>query len=275
MSARCAFCLTVGALGLLVVCLVSGCASVAATVPEDYYDTRLTQIPDPLRDQVHVVLVESIIDPTSLGGLPSVERHLAAHGISHVSRFALVEGGTAADLADQVRQIRAQQPNARIMLVGWSAGTTQILGALKNLETDGTYVDSVVYLDSLFINIADATAYPANVGKNVLIYRHQRKPPFTLPNSDLYRIPVICHYSIPTEPKTLDIIHSEIVRLAWSGTYGQSGIDDIADAETASDRGQISSHAGPSEGEQVAYEADPCPPPLGVCRPLQALSPTE
>lgn len=202
---------------LLLFAALTTAGGCAATVPAHCHDCRLCELPEPAKTNLHLILVESIIDPTSVGGMPSVQQHLMEHGLGNVERFDMMTGGTATELAAQVRSIRDAKPDCQIMLVGWSAGCTQIYNAMNELSQEGVYVDSVVYLDSLFINIVDVSTYPDNVGHNVLIYRHQRRAPKSLPNTDIYRIPLVCHYSIPTEPKTLEIIHNEILRLASGG----------------------------------------------------------
>ncbi len=190
----------------------SGCAHLA---PSSKASCVACQ-PQESREHVYVVFVDSPADVGQWGELPELTDYFQECGIRHTYYFnPYVEGIDGKKLAEFVRQIRCD-PEARVMLVGWSYGSMISLKAIQHLAETGTCVDTMVYLDSWSLRWAGGESQPNNVGKTVLIYRSHTNPPkgFTCP--DTHSIDVFSHLSLPMAPHTVDVLLTEAASLASS-----------------------------------------------------------
>ena len=172
--------------------------------------------PEESREHVYVIFVESPVDVGRWGGLPELTEYFQECGIRHTYYFnPYKEGINGKNLAEFVRQIHCD-PEARVMLVGWSYGSVISLKAIRDLAESGTYIDTMVYLDSFSLRLTGGESQPDNVGKTVLIYRSHLNPPkgFTCP--DTHYIDVLSHLNLPMAPHTVDVLLSEAACLASS-----------------------------------------------------------
>jgi hypothetical protein len=76
---------------------------------------------------------------------------------------------TCAHFSSRIRQIRQEDPEARIVLIGFSCGCNVAKGIANSLNKDGTRIDLLVYLAGDYITNSPSS-YPGNVG-NVLNIR--------------------------------------------------------------------------------------------------------
>ena len=210
--------LNFSALGLLMLGsspLISGCAS--CPIPASPHAGLLqSQSPSNL-DDVHVIFVESPADVGHWGRLEEVCCSLRQLGLQNAIYFEPIVDGDSCDLVEQIRDIRDENPNSRIMLVGWSMGALCVKDALVTLDRCGEGVETVVYIDSGFLALADFTGHPNNVDRVLLIYRAHKSPPRCIPNAEVQCVDAWFHLSVPHHRITVDQIVQEAVDLAADG----------------------------------------------------------
>lgn len=212
--------------------LLTGCA----VTPQSSIDRCLCQVPAPHKDNVHVVLVESPIDVAHMGNLPEIREHLRDLGYRNVTYYnpmamdnikrpyGVEPDGHAALVAAQVRCARRNNPHARVLLYGWSAGSIIVRDALEILEGCGECVDCVIYVDSRWVGpYSEGKPLPRNVRRTALIYRDPHSSPWfpyeppECPNAVLYRVRPMGHLSVPTHPDGLEPLMREVSRLTMKG----------------------------------------------------------
>ena len=179
---------------------------------------QVVSLPQPVRDQIHLVFVESPIDMIGIGRLAATADYLRDLGFQNVS----VDYYNGCELADHVRHVQRRHPDSRIMVVGWSFGSAYVVDAAEELEGEGTGIDAVVFLDSGWIKRRLRERYPSNVARYVLIYRTGHEPPLEMPNSQIYEVPTYNHLAIPTMQETVDVLLTEILHMTQTPSSAQS-----------------------------------------------------
>jgi hypothetical protein len=187
-------------------CAAAGCAVTGNPGLAD----QVALLPQAVRNQTHVVFVESPVDVAGFGRLRETAGYLDKLGIANVS----IGYYDSCELADRIRHVARDHPGARVMVVGWSAGSTYIVDAARQLECEGVRIDSAVILDSEWIKGRLAEGAPSNVGRYALVYREGHKPPLELPNSQVYEVPTLNHFAVPTKHESVDILLTEILRMS-------------------------------------------------------------
>lgn len=200
-------------LGFLALLLTTiGCAS--SPIPRSPHASLLQCQPAANLDNVHVIFVESPADLGHWGRFDDVCYSMQQLGLDNTVFFKPRVNGHSCDLAEYIRNVRRQNPNSRVMLVGWSMGSLYIRKTLKLLDQTGDRVDTVVYLDSVFLTYADSRGHPANADRVLLIYRSHKSPPQCIPNSEVQYIN--CQYHLPVAhcPATIDSLVQEALALS-------------------------------------------------------------
>jgi len=174
---------------------------------------ELHRRPPQALDSVYVILVESPVDVSQLGGLPDVCCALRSLGVLNVIYFDPFKHGTGCALADFIQGIRENDPNSRIMLVGWSMGCASVINALKHLEHDGQSIETVVYLDSSTLKFLPPDDHPRNYERAVMIYRKDHSAPDGYPRSEEVVVDHWFHLAIPKHPTTMNQLILETLRL--------------------------------------------------------------
>jgi pimeloyl-ACP methyl ester carboxylesterase len=164
-------------------------------------------------DNVHVIFVESPADIGHVGRIEDVCCEMQDMGVRNAVYFEPFVDGGSCELAQYVLSIRAQNPQARIMLVGWSIGTVFVKNALTELDAHGESVDTIVYIDSTTIILSDLNGHPENYDRAVLIYRRGRLMP-SLPNSVSRCVDELFHLPVAHNERTIDQLVLEATRLA-------------------------------------------------------------
>ncbi len=203
-------------LALLATCLTaSGCAT--CPIPTSPNAMLLEHQPPSNLDDVHVIFVESFADFGSVGRLEEVCCSLRQLGLRNAVYFEpLYDGGSCA-LVDYIRDIRAENPNSRIMLVGWSIGALCVKNALLTLDQCCEGVETVVYIDSGFLRLSDFTGHPDNADRVLLIYRAHASPPSCIPNSEVLCVDSWFHLPVAHHRDTVDSLVQEAADLAADG----------------------------------------------------------
>jgi hypothetical protein len=109
-----------------------------------------------------------------------------------------------------IRRVRAQDPDARFVLVGYSIGGSVVCSMAHALEQDGIFIDLIVYIDAhSFVN--DFTKRPTNVGKIVAINSNAWVLRGTCrPGQECYTVDTRFHLATPRRDETLQILAEKV-----------------------------------------------------------------
>lgn len=194
------------ALAMLTTC---GCACTAPR-PEPELAQALAASA-PALEHVHVVLVDSPLDPLGLTGADRLAARLREAGVVHAT---IVGPGDGVGLAEILMSRRADDPSARLVLVGWSGGSLTVWDTARALETAGERVDAIVYLDSAWIRSrVRAQGHPANADRVLLVYRDAHRPP-DVPGATIVRVPTPNHLAVATHPVVLETLATLSIEVA-------------------------------------------------------------
>ncbi|MBM79977.1 MAG: hypothetical protein CMJ78_05220 [Planctomycetaceae bacterium] len=192
---------------------LTGCAITPESSFEDYAQSQ------PLnKENVHVFFLESPADFLRLGDIRRLSTYLKDQGFPNAYYYRMTPSGVARmrgsriELAQHIYQIRAMNPNARILLYGWSAGSLIGIDAMNRLGLTGIRIDTALYVDSTFVRFVPY--HPPNVDRIALIYRRQNCVPQQLPHAVIYPIKEFGHLSVPTDKEAVDALMLEVIRLA-------------------------------------------------------------
>jgi hypothetical protein len=169
--------------------------------------------PDCPRRHVYVFAINGLtILPHIYGSMNGVGEHIEGLGLprprvaSHYWRWAF---------QNEVRRIRAEDPCARFVLIGYSIGGGVTHSMCRALEADGVEIALLVYVDAhTFVN--DFHRRPANVCRVVnVISSALCLPGKVLPEADAnYRVEGVWHLGVPKHEATLEVLAQELDRVA-------------------------------------------------------------
>jgi hypothetical protein len=115
---------------------------------------------------------------------------------------------------NDIRRIHEEDPRAHFVLVGYSIGGGVVHSMARTLEKDGIFIDLVIYIDahSLTHSLKEK---PANVGKIVSI----NSTAWMLAGKchcgeECHQVKTLFHLAAPRQEKTLDVLSSELLKLA-------------------------------------------------------------
>lgn len=202
-------------LGVIALCLaITGCAT--CPIPTPPHAPLLQSQPESNLDDVHVIFVESPADLGHWGRLKEVCCSLRQLGLNNAIYFEPIVDGNSCDLVECIRDIRAENPNSRIMLVGWSMGSLYVKDALIALDRRCEGVETVVYIDSGFLTFSEFVGqpHPDNADRILLIYRSHQSPPCCIPNSEVQCIDSIFHLPVAHHCDTVDSLVQEAFTLS-------------------------------------------------------------
>lgn len=203
-------------LALLATCIsAGGCAT--CPIPSSPHAALLQSQPPSNLDDVHVIFVESPADLGHWGRLEEVCCSMRQLGLRNAVYFEPILDGSSCDLVEYIRDIRDENPNSRIMLVGWSMGALCVKSALVTLDQCGEGVESVVYIDSGFLRLSDFTGHPRNADRVLLIYRANQSVPRCIPNAEVQCVDSWFHLPVAHHRDTIDALVQEAADLAAEG----------------------------------------------------------
>ncbi len=180
--------------------MLQGCASVGSAQLREQIRTQ----PGDARDRLHVHFINSPLDVPQLGRLSTVAAFFRSAGLKNTQFHAAASGDSLAALA---REIRRQEPDARIVLIGWSGASLWVWDALQLLEKSDEVIDLIVYLDSNWIKKRTASqGHPENVANSLLIYRLDNPPVSGVPHSRVEIIPTRQHLAVAAHPRTVRVL---------------------------------------------------------------------
>ncbi|MBT8048724.1 MAG: hypothetical protein KJO92_09950 [Gammaproteobacteria bacterium] len=185
----------------------AGCA----TLGTPSLSERLQALPAEQKDRVHPFFINSPLDVPQIGRLAGVAAYFRDRGFRH-SKFLFRASG--ADLAARSLDIRREDPDARIVLIGWSGASLWIWDALTDLDIAGQSVDLVVYLDSNWIKKrVEDEGHPDNYSRAVLIYRQDNSPVESVPKSVSRTVATKQHLAVAAHTDTLEYLAEELIEL--------------------------------------------------------------
>lgn len=168
------------------------------------------------REHVHTFIVNGL-DPLQLGNLNGMTGYLRRLGFPQ-THFEPMLGYRATKR--QIREIRQNDPDAKIVLVGYSLGAGVVRRLANDLQKEGIAVDRVVYLGGDFIPNSEGSR-PSNVARVVNIRGHGSM--FTgydllfkgadIDNAQNVRLDSR-HFLLPSREQTMDTLATELVSLA-------------------------------------------------------------
>lgn len=164
-------------------------------------------------NSVHVFGVNGF-DPLCLGNFNGLCSHLKDQGCS--THFAQLWSVT--DMAGQIRTIRASDPNAKVVLMGYSLGANRVRALANELGREGVQIDLLVYLGGDMVRDPDKSS-PANVSNVLNVRAHG----LLITGGDLLNgadLPAARnvrlntrHMKIPSRNETVDLVMGELFAL--------------------------------------------------------------
>ena len=150
-------------------------------------------LPAPCRNQVYVFLIHGVT-PSTECGLGTLRVKLAESGFAKVG---VGELASALEIACEVKKIRACEPEARFVFVGYDVGGAAAVCLARELSGKGVPVDGVVLLDPLACKEA--------CGVRTLLITSGNSTS-TVAHSERLTVPDASHFKLPAHPVTVAAI---------------------------------------------------------------------
>jgi len=174
-------------------------------------DERLDQ-PSYCKDHVYIFAIDGF-NPCNLGKFNRFCDHLREEGFDHTHFYYL---HNCWGVCRQIRCIHQQDPDARIVLIGFSAGCCCVRRMTESLAHDCIHVDLLVYLAGDFVQ-NNPSWHPDNVGR-VLNVRAKGYIPMgaglifngaDVDGAHNFRLD-IAHILTPSNPQTIGLVMEEL-----------------------------------------------------------------
>jgi hypothetical protein len=168
-------------------------------------------LPPAARDHVYVFFINGL-DPVCLGNLTGLRNHVQSLGYQRTYYGQCFHGHW---FAKEIRRLRAEDPDAHIVIVGFSLGTNIGRGLCQTLHGQGIFIDSLVCLSSN--NLIDFShERPENVGHYVDVLVHGRDLGENAdPLTERHNLGgFVWHFGSPTHQEVLQVLDEELARIA-------------------------------------------------------------
>lgn len=195
------------------------CAILLSTVGCHVHHSALYNAPPELpiatqpndKSHVHVYLIHGL-DPFDWANLKSIVCYCNNLGFEHVR---LVQFHEADKVIHDAAAARAVDPQARILIFGYSAGAASTRRAVKTLHDKYCIdVDVIMYLSGITLFDTEYSR-PEYVGKIIhILDRGMIIRGMQLTGAENYRLHDVWHFGSPTHPQTLIMLRDELQRLA-------------------------------------------------------------
>lgn len=171
------------------------------------HDTFYTPAHNPLKDKTYLYFIHGL-DPFDIADMAGLERHFRQLGYSHTKLVQFYHGE---DVVDDILLAKATCPEARIMILGFSAGTLTTSGVVNTLhDKHQINVDLVVYTAGIALMDNESTR-PSYVGKIIHILDGGLVlPGVELTGADNYRFEDVWHFGTPNHENTLALVEAEL-----------------------------------------------------------------
>lgn len=204
-------------LTLLLSAIASGCAGLPAQVPHSDLPGYASLRPDCCCDNVHIFVLESPFDICHLAGMPKLAESFEKMGFENVHYHNYHLDGDDDVVADRIRAVKSENPNSRVMLIGYSTASLMVEDAIGRVSQDGIWIDSAVYIDSFWYRKLRTGSHPQNCRHSLLLYRGGKLVPEGLPSETVYGIDETNHFRTPLNKGSYETIVGEALRLTRSG----------------------------------------------------------
>lgn len=198
-------------LGLLLGCAcLPGCMSVLHPIHPPAEVQCIPRMPCAAREHVYVFIVHGV-DPLDYANLNGLQRYCQDLGYANTYLGQLFHKG---GVYKEVCRVQAQDPEARIVCIGFSAGANVVRDVVRELGAHGGYVDLVVYCGGNTLKDVPESR-PENVGKVIHVlatgYVWKGVP---LDGAENVRYADVWHFGSPSHPETLRKLAEELATVA-------------------------------------------------------------
>jgi hypothetical protein len=165
-------------------------------------------LPQAARGSVYVFLINGA-DPLELGNLSGVRDYLNCLGFGKIYYGQMHHTSW---YREEMHWIRQDNPEARILVVGFERGCDAARKLVKKAQEEGIVTDELILLDP----VSHSHPRPEEFsGRVVLVTRNRFLGLSTAPEgSENYLLEKVGRYSIPTHPAVLELIASRMMEMA-------------------------------------------------------------
>ncbi len=184
-----------------------------------YPDCYLQNLCPCRKERVHIFGVNGL-DPTCRANFNGLCRYFKSQGFENAHFGQLYTSHT---FVQKIRQIRQDDPHARLVFLGFSLGCNNVRTLANQFEQEGIRIDLLIYLGGDFIHNSQRS-YPDNVCRVLNITAHGSMysgGDLFFKGADIdgarnYRL-ATRHYLIPSRKETVALIMEELLYLACLG----------------------------------------------------------
>jgi pimeloyl-ACP methyl ester carboxylesterase len=186
--------------------------------PPPYYAEACHGMSAAARRHVYIFFVNGI-DPVNLGNLTGLRDYVQSLGFSQTYYGQLYHTSW---FASELRRIRAQDPEARFVLVGFSQGAAKVHSLAESAAAADVTIDLMVYLSGN--NSGPLCEHrPANVERIVVMASGDGTgQDATADGTEVYYLTDASHFGTPGHRHTLETLAQELLaissRVALPGT---------------------------------------------------------
>jgi hypothetical protein len=164
------------------------------------------------REHVHIFLINGM-DPLYLGNLVGVRDYLQQLGFSKTYYGELFHWWW---FKNQLRSVSRNDPQARIVVIGFSLGGSMADSLARSLEREGLWIDMLVYVDAKSFT-HNFHHLPRNVGRVVNVTSlSELWDGSSLDGAQNVHEGNVWHFGSPTHPKTLEALAVNMAAIATS-----------------------------------------------------------
>jgi pimeloyl-ACP methyl ester carboxylesterase len=162
------------------------------------------ELPAACRSTVHVFLIDGLT-PCGSCGLGKLRTELATNGFAKVG---IGDPASGHSVAKEIEEIRACDPDAKYVLVGYDVGGGAAAHTAKVLAKKGIAINALVLLDP----VACGNELPV---RTVLVSSGSRMA--TVPHTQRFAVPDAKHSKLPAHPTTVAIVTDVLREVALNG----------------------------------------------------------
>jgi hypothetical protein len=194
-----------GIAGLLLA--LSGCMGFLHPVqPAGEYSMSLYEFSACTKEHVHIFLLNGL-DPCSLGNMTGVRDYCHQLGFRNTYYGQFFHSWS---FARKMKQIQAEDPQARFVVFGFSAGAITSRSMVNDLQNSGITIDLLMYVGG-----ATLQNEPRNRPANALKVVHIRGGEVffrgaAIDGAENVKLTDIWHYGSPAHPETIRILTREL-----------------------------------------------------------------
>ena len=185
-----------------------GCVSCDHAAHKSALDAGpVCDLPTCERQKVYVFMLNGLT-PSGSCGLDGLRGQLAEQGFAKIGCGQVFH---AAWVADEMKRVRGENPDARFVLLGYDLGGAAAVRLAAESVKAGLPVDAVVLLDPM----GTAGLTPCGVRTLLVTSGAGRSP---VPHTESVIVPDVGHFRLPTHPKTVAVVCSllrEVAAQQW------------------------------------------------------------